>query len=202
MYSPTDVFSLIQQLQHQISWQWNAIRDLNERILSLEEEIIAMQNDKNMYIDKIEYKFDQLKVEQLEGTLNIGLSPQDREAIEQLAVNRDENGEWPEDVYSNHPGLFERIQQQIHHYLNGDVIHDVKKIEDLYEYPLDEPYRQFIINDLRRQVDKRIATYMNQLGVDLNPEEKEKKVIEKVRRDIYKAIETFVKNLPKQGGET
>ena len=34
----------------------------------------------------MEYKFDQLKVETLEGTLNIGLNPSDLQAIEDFSV--------------------------------------------------------------------------------------------------------------------
>ncbi len=43
-------------------------------------------------MEKIEYKFDQLKVESLDGTLNIGLNPSNlKETIEDLAVEQNVN---------------------------------------------------------------------------------------------------------------
>ena len=40
----------------------------------------------------MEYKFDQLKVETLEGTLNIGLNPSDLQGIEDFSVPKVING--------------------------------------------------------------------------------------------------------------
>ena len=36
--------------------------------------------------NELEYKFDQLKVETLEGTLNIGLNPSDLQGIEDFSI--------------------------------------------------------------------------------------------------------------------
>lgn len=187
---------VIQKIYEQLQEIQRNLKNLNERFLNLEEEMNSIRDGKQMYIDRIEYKFDQLKVERLEGTLNIGLTPQDRDAIEQYVVGSDQ---WDEaDAESDHD-LFMRVQQQIYTYLQEDVIDNVKAAEEKYDYRLDEPYRRFIIEDIRRQIDKRITMYINNLERNdpKNPE-KENVVIEKVRNDIHKAIEEFIKHLPKQ----
>lgn len=186
-YAVQKLYEQVRMLQHQI-------HDMNQRMITLEEEVHHMRSEKQVYIDRIEYKFDQLKVEQLEGTLNIGLSPQDREAIEQYVVG--DKMDWGEEVNDE---LLSRIQRQIHTYLQHDVFEDVKEIEEKYSYRLDDPYRNFIVEDIKRQIDKRMTMYLNHLERNdpQNPN-KEQIVIEKVRNDIHQAIEAFIKHLPKQ----
>ncbi|PWA09036.1 spore gernimation protein [Pueribacillus theae] len=201
MYPLYDAFELFRQIQKQLDKMQHSLTDFNQRLTILEDEITLLRNEKKTYIDKIEYKFDQLKVERLEGTLNIGLSPQDPEAIGQYLVGDQYSGDEGDIDFpiQTDPGMYDRVQQQIHSYLNNGAMDDIKEAEEKYEYPLDEPYRKFIIDDIRRQVDKRITTYINQLErVDEEEPEKEKKIIEKVRKDIYTAIEEFIGNLPKK----
>ncbi len=50
------------------------------------EELQQLKEKPAVHVDRIEYKFDQLKVETLEGTLNIGLNPSDLSGIEDFAV--------------------------------------------------------------------------------------------------------------------
>ncbi|MFA8438180.1 spore germination protein GerPC [Pueribacillus sp. YX66] len=188
---------VIQKIYKQLQFIQRNLENLNERLTDLEVELNDIRNEKQMYIDRIEYKFDQLKVERLEGTLNIGLTPQDREAIEQYVVGGNED----KDVNEVNQELFSRVQQQIFAYLQDDVFENVKEVEEKYNYRLDDPYRRFIIEDIKRQIDKRITMYINNLErKDPKHPEKEKVVIEKVRNDIHKAIEEFIKHLPKQEG--
>lgn len=193
---PIDPY-VIHKINEQLQVIQRHLENVKTRLTVLEDEVNDIRNEKQMYIDRIEYKFDQLKVERLEGTLNIGLTPQDREAIEQYVVGGDDNlGESEMDHE-----LFHRVQQQIFAYLQEDVFDNVKEAEEKYNYQLDDPYRRFIIEDIKRQIDKRITMYINNLKRNdpKNPE-KEEVVIEKVRNDIHKAIEEFIKHLPKQDG--
>lgn len=187
---------VIQKIYEQLQAIRRELNDVIHRLTTLEQEMNDIRSGKQMHIERIEYKFDQLKVERLEGTLNIGLSPQDRDAIEQYVVG--ENEDWKGEERDQE--LFHRIQQHIHAYLTGDVFEEIKKMEEEYDYRLDEPYRKFIVEDIKRQIDKRIAAYMDNMDQGgMNNPEKEQLVIEKVRGDIHKAIEEFIKHLPKEG---
>ena len=63
------------------------ILQLEQELKRLTEEISLLKNKPPIHVDKIEYKFDQLKVESLDGTLNIGLNPSDLNNIDELAIN-------------------------------------------------------------------------------------------------------------------
>ena len=62
------------------------IRSLQQKMISMEQKITELQNRPPVHVEKMEYKFDQLKVETLEGTLNIGLNPTDLQGIEDFSV--------------------------------------------------------------------------------------------------------------------
>ena len=66
---------------------------------------------------ELEYKFDQLKVETLEGTLNIGLNPTDLQGIEDFSVPNKNGAASP----SRTDGIFTEIENSIHQYLDSNL---------------------------------------------------------------------------------
>jgi spore germination protein PC len=75
------------QLQAYLQWQTERIAELQRTVASLQSELAAVKEQKGVRIDKIEYSFDQLKVERLDGTLNIGITPGGLPSIEEFTVN-------------------------------------------------------------------------------------------------------------------
>ena len=73
------------ELQYYMMQQDEKIKLLEKRLDTLEKQVAE---NKAPNIEKIEYKFDQLKIEHLAGTLHIGLSPSDLENIEDLAIQQ------------------------------------------------------------------------------------------------------------------
>lgn len=67
--------SYFQKLNDYLKWQTERIRYLESRIDGLEQELDKVKSQDRIRIDKIEYNFDQLKVEKLDGTLNVGIAP-------------------------------------------------------------------------------------------------------------------------------
>ena len=61
---------------------------MQKKIQSLEKQVSEFTKSSSCSIERMEYKFDQLKVETLEGTLNIGLNPSDLQGIEDFSVPR------------------------------------------------------------------------------------------------------------------
>jgi hypothetical protein len=75
------------RLQAYLQWQTDQIEALKRRVVLLETELATVKEQKGVRIDRIEYSFDQLKVERLDGTLNIGVTPGGLKSIEDFAIN-------------------------------------------------------------------------------------------------------------------
>ncbi|MCY9665325.1 spore germination protein GerPC [Paenibacillus alginolyticus] len=76
-----------QQVSAYIERQKQRIDTLEQTVTKLQTDLNALKNQKGVHIDRIEYKFDQLKVEKLDGTLTIGISPSLLDKIDDLTVN-------------------------------------------------------------------------------------------------------------------
>lgn len=70
-----DIYTYLHQLQQALQAQQTAILNLEDQVRLLQEELNELKNRPSSSVGKVEYKFDQLKVENLNGTLNIGLNP-------------------------------------------------------------------------------------------------------------------------------
>ncbi|RTE07851.1 spore germination protein GerPC [Paenibacillus whitsoniae] len=84
----------IDQLEQTVSKLDQTVQALTQTVSSLkqtvdkqQEDLKAVKEEKRFHIDKIEYNFDQLKVEKLDGTLTIGISPSTLDQIDDFAVN-------------------------------------------------------------------------------------------------------------------
>ncbi|WP_027408991.1 spore germination protein GerPC [Anoxybacteroides tepidamans] len=190
------------KLQQYLLWQTNKIQQLERRVAVLERELQEIKQRPQMTIERIEYKFDQLKVETLEGTLNIGLTPNGGAGtIEDFAVSPQQTI-----VPKPEPILFRNIQTKINNYLANECKELLQELEQKYSYELDEPYRQFILQDIQRQIDERIRFYLQQktnsgyIPDAQTSEHVENEIFTKVKEDIDRSLESFIKHLPKQGG--
>ncbi|MZQ82485.1 hypothetical protein GQF01_10225 [Paenibacillus sp. 5J-6] len=76
-----------QQLSAYIEMQKQRIDKLEETVTKLQADLDAVKVQKRVHIDKIEYNFDQLKVEKLDGTLTIGISPSSLDNVDDFTVN-------------------------------------------------------------------------------------------------------------------
>lgn len=187
-------------MYQQIQNQSVQIKKMEELIVQLKDRLKELEDIPRTNIEKIEYNFDQLKVETLEGTLNIGITPNGTDSIEQLAVNQTSSTEGTDLLYK-YPELYPNIQQRLNNFLTKDCYKLIEDMEEKYKYQLDDPYRSFIIKDIQKQLGNRIQYYLGEEAKrDLNGDQDhiENMIIVKVTEDIKKAIEAFVKNLPKE----
>ncbi len=203
MYMGHEMMQYIQQLHDYIQSQNKKIENMRQMLEQLQQDVNDIKEKQIPSVIRNEYKFDLLKVERLEGTLNIGLNPKGNDSgIGDFSINQ--SMDVPDPTQTGAP-LFDRVQNEIYQYLEGDAYLVLEKIETECNYPLDQNYRAFILDDIKKQIDQRIKHYLNELPADeLEPEQLDifvQTIVQKVKRDIDKTCETFVKNLPREVNE-
>lgn len=196
MYPTGNFYAILQQMHQNIEQQNKRIKMLEDMVDDLRNSCNELSKAPKTNIEKIEYKFDQLKIEKLDGTLNIGLTPNGgADVLDDFTVNGG-NGMNPSNIP---PEAIQSIQQNIHSYMNNGAIQHLGELEKKYQYPLDDPYRHFILNDIQKQLDQRINYYVNQQS-NRSPESSTEQLVEevtnKLKRDITNGMEAFLKNLP------
>ncbi|MGG1661655.1 spore germination protein GerPC [Brevibacillus sp. NRS-1366] len=204
MYMSPEMMQYFQQLHDYMHVQNKKIESMKQMIEQLQQDVNELKEKQVPSVIKNEYKFDLLKVERLEGTLNIGLNPKGSDSsIGDFAINQ--QMDVPADPKRTSPA-FERVQKEINDYLDRDAYGVLERIEEECGYPLDDAYRGFIMDDIKRQIDQRIRHYLGQMDTTgWEPEQIdawEQKTVQKVKRDIEKTCETFLKNLPRERGDS
>ncbi|HHW39137.1 MAG TPA: spore gernimation protein GerPC [Bacillales bacterium] len=198
------IYYYLRQVDTYLRAQQEQFGKLKDEITTLRETVNQLRENQTTNIDKIEYKFDQLKIERLEGTLNIGLSPQgmnDPDAFEHFSVNQNPTSNMP--ILQQHPDLYPTLKQDIQQFMATDCQQYIDECAAKYNMNLDSPYRSFIIQDIERQLDTRLQHYLNQAAQnhlrDSSMEEILQSISSSVKKDIVNAIDAFVKHLPMGG---
>ncbi len=191
------------------------IRQLQAKTESFESMITTLQNEvtqlKSSPQTSIEYKFDQLKIETLEGTLNIGLTPGGNgfENIEDFGVNGgnfnvNQQQQDTEAPYTNE--MYNWINQGVDHYLNNDIFNDIKKSERQSQYQLNESQLKLVVEDIKKQMGLRLPHYMmaaKKENIRSNPAQEADRIMTQIKKDILTGIEIYLNNEKKksQGGQ-
>ncbi len=198
MYPNDNFYAILQRMQQSIEQQNHRIKMLEDMIDDLTDDYNNLLKTPKTNIEKIEYKFDQLKIERLDGTLNIGLTPNGgADMLEDFTVNG-HNGMNPSSIP---PEGIQSIQQNVQSYMQNGALKELGELENKYQYPLDDPYRHFILSDIQKQLDQRINYYINQQSTrspDAPVEQIVEDVTTKIKRDIVNGMEAFLKNLPER----
>ena len=107
----------------------------------------------------MEYKFDQLKVETFEGTLNIGLNPSDLQGIEDFSVpSKNGTNALPKERMA----MFTELKVPYNEYLDTNLQSIMVDAGQQLKFQVDETYHDFILQDIKRQLPNRIEYYLNQ----------------------------------------
>lgn len=189
-----DIFQVLQSMQAHIHHQDKILQDLQKKFQALEETISDLQKRPPVNIERMEYNFDQLKVDTLEGTLNIGLNPSDLQGIEDFSVQNKNGGTIePKKKMS----MFTEIDRAINEYLDSNLQSILGETSEQLHSPVDESYRDFILQDIKKQLSNRIEYYLNQPLRDGSTGEQQKEwIIEQLKKEIHHGILTFIQNLP------
>ncbi|WP_339149583.1 MULTISPECIES: spore germination protein GerPC [unclassified Sutcliffiella] len=190
----------IQQLQQVVENQTKQISTLEELVKLMQKEIIQLKEKPSMNIERIEYKFDQLKVETLEGTLNIGLTPGSSGEIEDFIVTQN-NLEVP--VSQRNQNLAKGIEADLREYLEKNGETKIKHIAKQQGRTLEDHYYDFMIQDVNKQLPSRVNHKLNTITAEAvqkgyNDEKIKEITIQQLQGDMDKAFAAFIQSLPHQ----
>jgi spore germination protein PC len=186
------------QLSKYINYQANKMTRLENLLQELEDEIHHLKEAKSPSIDKIEYKFDQLKIETLEGTLNIGLTPNGENMLDEFQV---ENKEITVPNESKLAEMKERIHHHLLQFIDDEAMKQLLELERTYQETFDDKYRQMIIDDIRKQMPMRIDENMKKIRQKqptIDSSQYEHAVTANIKNEIITGLHSFIKHKPKE----
>ncbi len=197
----------LQQLLETMQKQEQRIQSLEETVAQLTNELERLKAKPAINVEKIEYKFDQLKVETLEGTLNIGLNPSDLQGIDSLEVNPSGTGAaTPSGMPPTGPidpkGIFRHtmeMEEEVFAQLETELPQLIANAEARVNKKLDENYFDFIKNDIKMQIPARVQHHLKDTPFTGSAVEKEgwkEGIIQKLFKEMENGICTFITNLP------
>ncbi|MDF2557435.1 MAG: hypothetical protein K0R71_1263 [Bacillales bacterium] len=178
------------QIQEKVRIAESKISSLEMEMNSLKIKLKELEDKPSIQIDKIEYKFDQLKVETLEGTLNIGLNPADAEALEELTINQ-ENPLSPF-MFKERETLIQQISQEVYQYLDNERSTLFQHAGVFQDKPIDPQIADFVVEDLKRQLPFRINFFLDQTPIYDRTIERLPFVSERVREKCIKDCDLAV----------
>lgn len=194
-----DLYVVINQLAAQLKKQEEQIAKLEKKNGELSEAIHTLKNQPPINVERIDYHFDQLKIERLDGTLNIGLNPQDLQGMDELSIPQPNFRGGTNNVNSNQ---LTQLQKRINTYLDEELPLFIESVKKEKQFELDDSYTNFIKEDIRKQLPDRLAFYSQKLGRqgrELSVEEEEKFIYQHMIQDIQQAIYSFFKQFPMKG---
>lgn len=190
----------LQQLHETIQKQEQRIQALEGTVSQLKSELAELKDKPKINVERIEYKFDQLKVETLEGTLNIGLNPSDLQGIDNLEINQAEGKQ--NGTQTDPKGLFRstiELEEEVYRTLETELPTLIANAEARVNQKLDEQYIDFIKEDIKMQVPARVQHHVRQTPFSGDEREQETwkhGIISKLLQEMENGICTFINNLP------
>ncbi|MBU5443526.1 spore germination protein GerPC [Paenibacillus sp. MSJ-34] len=192
----------LRRMEQRVQHLERTVKQLNETVSNLEQTVRQSQADidslkqrSHTTIERIEYKFDQLKIETLEGTLNIGIAPEGGKSIEEFEVNGQSLDQLTGPQQTD---LFDGVQQQVVRYLHEEVPRQLALAQQQHALALEANYADTVIEDIRKQIDGRIRYYISGSDYEAeggNPDEEMSMIAEKVKRDIDEGLSRHIQSL-------
>jgi spore germination protein PC len=192
-----DYYQTLQWLQNCVQAMEQRIRGLEGTIQQLSDQLKQIKEKPTIHVDTIEYKFDQLKVETLEGTLNIGLNPSEMQGIEDFAVNQ------PTNIPPDPKGQMQRsieIEDVLLSYLETDLLEIIQEAGSRLNIQSNDSYLSFIKDDIRKQLPTRIDYHLKSSNIHDQSEEgiklSNQNIIELIKKEIQNGVAAFLNHLP------
>ncbi|MDF2936594.1 MAG: spore germination GerPC family protein [Paenibacillaceae bacterium] len=193
----TGLENAVSELSSQLKAVEHELARIAPTLDALESSVSALEDQPSTRIDKIEYRFEQLKVDTLSGSLHIGLAHGAEGLIEDLqAANAD-----AKDIQLSGPAIsgpaspdqaYTQAMASMQEYLRRDLPSDIDEAADAAGLPLVPELRQQITEDLSRQAEQRFMLYIKEHPFAENAGAQDAApVIGKVRQDVREGLKAF-----------
>lgn len=185
---------MYQQQQYQLQ-QSEKMKELEERISNLEKQL---QENNSLRVDKIEYHFDQLKIERLDGTLHIGLSPNDLANIDDLGIPTAKQSTVVNPVTR-------KLVPQLNQFINERGPKMIHELSEKHNKPINHKLEGDIIHDILGQIPDRIQFYENEAKEKhqiTHPQQLESFISDHIKKEVYHSLQRFIENTEDQKGES
>lgn len=165
---------------------------ITPKLAALEDSVTALENQPSTRIDKIEYRFEQLKVDTLSGSLHIGLA----HGAEGLIENLQTAGVDAKDLKLAGPAspdqAYTEAMAAMQEYILRGLPQDIATAAAEAGVPLERELKDRILEDLSRQAEQRFMLYIKEhpFAEDAGPEAAGP-VVEKVRQDVRDGLQSF-----------
>ncbi|ULO10082.1 hypothetical protein H1230_15700 [Paenibacillus sp. 19GGS1-52] len=181
----------VQQVFNELRTQAQKLQQLEKQLEELQKDVETLKNNKSAAIGPINYHFEQLKIEKLEGTLNIGITPNEGNHLDEAVVNGQTIGSQSQDTEKQ--ALSEKIRPELAAYLQNEVPEQFVRRAKERKANINPQYIQMVTQDLEQQMDGRIEEYLSQLPVVQenrdNIEEVCASIVSQIKRDIDTAVQ-------------
>ncbi|SDJ87807.1 spore germination protein GerPC [Sediminibacillus albus] len=163
------------QLHQYIQQQDRRIRDLETRVTELENKKTNQTN-----VERIDYHFDQLKIERLDGTLHIGLSPDGLSNIEDMVV--DQNQPYREQSTA---APSQQVVSALDQYVATETPKILHQLSQKYNHQLSPQQMEMVINDIRKQLPDRVAYHMENRENESDLSNIEEQIQEEINHSLH-----------------
>ncbi|ANY68644.1 hypothetical protein BBD42_20840 [Paenibacillus sp. BIHB 4019] len=205
--SPWQAWSL--DVAKQLQCQQESITALEQQLAAICEQLKKLEAKPTYNVENLQYHFDQLKVEKLEGTLNIGMTPQGSPDmngdIEQMAISKPLVYPAPPNGAAHPTDPYAPIQNDLNQYIDNEGAQKLMQMEKQFCMPLDPHHRRLILSDIRSQMPARIQYYARSLprqdGVseETAAQQNRAEVFAKTARDADAAMLQYMQQLQNGG---
>ncbi|WP_257391789.1 spore germination protein GerPC [Mesobacillus jeotgali] len=193
-----EFYDYVRKMHLYVEHQSKKIAKLEKAVLDMQQQIAALKERPPVQVGNIEYKFDQLKVETLEGTLNIGLNPADLSGIDDFSVDQK-----AVNVPNPAKEMFKRtieIETALNQFLETDLEKIYQDAKAKLGIHVDDSYFTFIKEDIKKQLSGRVSTHLKESQSNQNDREFSSEindqVIDLLKQEIQNGVYLFLKNLP------
>lgn len=184
------------RLEQQLAWQSGMILELQRMVQQLTEQVEKLQAVPHTKIDRIEYQFDQLKVEKLEGALHIGISPPGTsDLLAQQPGGAWEAVGWKGGVSPEAPAASTDSAQEpyrsIRRYMEEEVPSLMNQLAKENPFVFPDAYLQQMKRSLESQVEERVAHYLRQTQGD--PSNADGTALDRIAAQVQRDVEAAIR---------
>lgn len=188
--APNGWNALVQRLH----WTEARLHQLTERLEGVQKQLDELKSKPPMHV---EYHFDQLKINRLEGTLNIGLSPQGIQDIESLETPDPSCWKVAADTQDVPASPIRELQEEMTGYMDQEGLQSLMALEGQFGIALEQTRRLEIVADVKQQLGERVHYYARTSPYPAKGTDEERRkwrddIVERTKRDIQGAFSAYL----------